>query len=164
MSYDLPSLGWLLAQPWTIPVIGVAAAGVAFLVGRVLFARAARAPAPPAKADAGPPVDVFVHGSSQERRATPRRRGNSVEVFLADSPDKSPVHGWVVDRSVGGLCLLVDKPVPEGAVLQVRPRTAPEATPWTAVEIRSCRAENGEWEVGCQFVKSPQWNVLLLFG
>ena len=65
---------------------------------------------------------------------------------------------------MGGLCLVVEKPLEEGAVLKVRPRQAPQTAPWTAIEIRSCRADGGEWEVGCRFVKQPQWNDLLLFG
>jgi hypothetical protein len=150
--------------PWTIPAIGVVVASFAFVMGRRLIAsRPAPTPAP-AAAPTGPPVDVFLHGSSRDRRAAPRRKGNNVEVFLAEAPDKEPIPGWVADRSVGGLCLMVERPVPEGAVWHVRPRSAPDSAPWTPIEVCSCRAENGEWEVGCRFVKTPQWNIMLLFG
>jgi hypothetical protein len=146
---------------WTIPVMGVAVAGLAFFAGRHWAGgRAHRTAHEPPPAD---PVDVFHQGSPTERRAAPRRKGNNVEVLVAESPDGPPVHGWVADRSVGGLCLLLDQPVPQGTSLFVRPRSGSGA-PWTPVEIRSCRADKGQWEVGCRFVKTPQWNVLLLFG
>jgi hypothetical protein len=36
--------------------------------------------------------------------------------------------------------------------------------PWIPIEIRSCRADGNEWEVGCRFLKPPPWNDLMLFG
>ncbi len=34
----------------------------------------------------------------------------------------------------------------------------------SALVVRSCR-KNGEfYEIGCEFEKTPPWNVLLLFG
>jgi hypothetical protein len=100
-----------------------------------------------------------------DRRSAPRRKeGNRVEVFLTDETRAEPLFGWVIDRSLGGLCLNVEKPLNEGSILNVRPRKAPKTAPWIAVEIRSCRPEGSEWEVGCRFLKQPQWNDLLLFG
>ena len=65
---------------------------------------------------------------------------------------------------MGGLCLIVEQPLKEGIVLNVRPRKRLRSAAWTAIEIRSCRADGDEWEIGCRFVKTPQWNDLLLFG
>jgi hypothetical protein len=149
----------LTALPWTILAIGIAVGCFAFVVGRRFLA-----PRPAEPAAAPPSEDVFLHGSQKERRSAPRRRGNSVEVFLTQAPDKEKILAWVADRSVGGLCLMVEKPVEPGSVWQVRPRTAPESAPWTPIEVRTCRAEKGEFEVGCRFVKTPQWNVMLHFG
>jgi hypothetical protein len=109
-------------------------------------------------------VDVFLHGSASDRRAAPRRKGNSVEVVLTAGEEKPPVHGWVIDRSVGGLCLMVEHPFEEGMTPNVRPRNCPDITPWTPIEVRSCRAQGSDWEVSCRFLKSPPYNVLLLFG
>jgi hypothetical protein len=145
---------------WTILAIGIVFGCFAFVLGRRFFTPRPGEPPPAEK----PPEDVFVEGSTMERRAAPRRRGNSGEVFLAEASDKEKLPAWVLDRSVGGLCLSVDAPLPVGSVWQVRPRTAPETTPWTPVEVRTCRPDKGEWEVGCRFVKTPQFNVMLLFG
>ena len=35
---------------------------------------------------------------------------------------------------------------------------------WSQMEVRTCRQEGTAWELGCQFVRTPSWNVLLLFG
>ena len=55
--------------------------------------------------------------------------------------------------------------VAPGAVLKVRACTAPESAPWTEIEIRGCRpAHKDAWEVHCQFLQTPNWAVLMLFG
>jgi hypothetical protein len=170
MTVPLPCvLAFLPEVHWSIPVVGLVAASLAFVVGRRFVAGRAVPPSAPGGEAAGAgapagPTDVFLHGSATDRRSAPRRKGNSVDILLAPKPEAEPIRGWVVDRSVGGLCLQTEKPVPQGSVMQVRPRSAPDSTPWTAVEIKSCRPDSGEWEVGCRFVKTPQWNVLLLFG
>jgi hypothetical protein len=74
------------------------------------------------------------------------------------------LQGWVVDRSVGGLGLRTEVPLPVGAVFNVRPRSATAIVPWTEVEVKSCRQHAAAWEVGLQFVRTPPWSVLLLFG
>jgi hypothetical protein len=158
-------LRFFTEQMWAIPVIGALVASLAFLAGRRWIT-----PRPPTVTR---PIEeetnletarLSKRKSDPDRRSAPRRKGNRVEVFLTDDLKRSPIHGWVVDRSMGGLCLMVEKALTEGEVWQVRPRQAPQTAPWTAIEIRSCRADGGEWEVGCRFVKPPQWNDLLLFG
>ncbi|HTU22351.1 MAG TPA: PilZ domain-containing protein [Gemmataceae bacterium] len=153
-------------QPWTIPLIGILVASLAFMVGRRWFV--VRSVGVPETAAGEPPSNLVTatmgKKSEPDRRVAPRRKGNRVEVYLTDSSKRPPIMGWVVDRSMGGLCLIVEQPLKEGAVLNVRPRQAPQTAPWTAIEIRSCRADSGEWEIGCRFLKAPQWNDLLLFG
>ena len=152
-------------QPWTIPLIGLLVASLAFLMGRRWFvARPASKPEKPVE-DVSPLLSTAkMKKSEPDRRTAPRRKGNRVEVHLTDDSKQSPILGWVVDRSMGGLCLIVEKPLAEGANFNVRPRTAPKTAPWTAIEIRSCRPDGTDWEVGCRFLKPPQWNDLLLFG
>ena len=150
-------------QPWTIPVIGLLVASMAYLVGRRwLVARPVVAEAP---ADSAVGLTTAAPKKNEpDRRSAPRRKGNRVEVHLTDDSKRPPLIGWVVDRSMGGLCLIVENPLAEGIVLKVRPQRAPQTAPWAEIEIRSCRAEGGDWEVGCRFLKTPQWNDLLLFG
>lgn len=167
MDSPLSLLNFLVDQPWTILVIGALSAGLAFLVGRRWFlpapVRPAAPPPDPGEGAVGLSTAVLKK-SAADRRTAPRRKGNRIEVYLSDDAKRPPLLGWVVDRSMGGLCLVVDKPLPQGSVFNVRPRKAPQTAPWVAIEVRSCRADDGEWEIGCKFVQTPQWNDLLLFG
>jgi hypothetical protein len=157
---------WFQDHLWTVPLAGLAVAGLAFLAGRRLFIREAARDA----FDPNGPSDAnFLQGVLTDRRALPRRKGNLVEVeVLADVPgNPEPVEasGWVKDRAMGGLCLVVNRELLPGTVIKVRPRpTQTISPPWTPVTVRSCRGSNGEFELGCQFHHTPSWNVLLMFG
>lgn len=166
MNSVLSLLTFFTEQPWTIPVIGLLVASLAFMMGRrwLVPRPAGKAGTPEEEGESNLITAKLSKKSEPDRRTAPRRKGNRVEVFIADDSKKNPVQGWVVDRSMGGLCLIVDSALTEGSVLNVRPRLAPQTAPWTAIEIRSCRPDGGEWEVGCRFLKQPQWNDLLLFG
>jgi hypothetical protein len=159
--------------PWTAPIIGVAAAFLFFLIGWLLVGRRKRVqpikpqyrtvPANPTPNPAE--EDLFIRGSAMERRSSIRRRGNAVAILISDAEAAAdPTSGWVVDRSLGGLCLSVEKEIESGMVLSVRTTNAPPEIPWVRVEVRSCRQVGHEYEIGCQFVRTPPWSVLLLFG
>lgn len=125
---------------------------------------------PPPPAPVAPPVgpkgkeDPFEKGSFGERRVALRRSGAMVKVAVADEHLEAQVPGWVVDRSMGGLGVLLEKPLPSGALLNVRPWDGGAMAPWVQVTVRSCVPEEGRWKAGCQFVKTPPWSVMLLFG
>jgi hypothetical protein len=152
-------LASLFDAPWMVPAIGLAAAGIAFVV--VWCFLAGRAPAP--KADEPPAADARYNVAPDRRRA-PRRKGSCVEVDLSPEGGGPPLHAWVLDRSVGGLRLLLDRPLTEGTTIHVRPRTDDEPLPWCPIAVRSCKFTKTEWEVGVQFVRTPSWNVMQLFG
>ncbi len=99
------------------------------------------------------------------QRATLRRDGNPVEVFvsLQDGIDE-PILGTVTDRSRGGLCLRVSESVPPTSLLKVRATHAPEGSPWVQLDVRRCEKQGDHWELGCRFTEDQPWNVLLLFG
>jgi PilZ domain len=149
---------------WVPFSVGISVGGLFLLSLRFVGKR----PAPVATAPRVKPsqeYDPFVQGSPTEQRKAHRRGGNPVEVLLAEKDSDSPHwRGWVLDRSVGGLCLGVPQEIPEGTVLRVFPVHAPAITPWTAIEVRSCRSSKDGFEIGCQFVRQPPWAVLLLFG
>jgi hypothetical protein len=152
---------WLADAFWIVPVIGGAACALAYLLGRrFLVARAGT----PSETDSAGDAAHFLQGVTRDRRCAPRRRGNIVEVELSESPNAPSVRGWVMDRSIGGLCLLMDQPIDTGIVLLVRPRNAAASVPWTEVTICSCREDAGQYEVGCQFHHTPNWSLLLMFG
>jgi len=162
LALDFPRL-----EGWVIPVVGVAAAGLALFLGRLLLARG-KSPSAPRKDAAsldGGSVDPFVYGSATEHRSSIRRSGNPVEVLVADAEVTTELgRAWVVDRSLGGLCLQVDNPMEAGTVLSVRASAAAQGTPWTQVEVRSCRQDGHRWQLGCRYVRTPSWSVQLLFG
>jgi hypothetical protein len=100
-----------------------------------------------------------------DRRGAVRREGQPVRVLLASPTFRNGVSdGYVLDRSTGGLKIATQAAVAPGTSLQVRASNAPDTVGFVTVVVRSCR-QNGEfYEVGCEFEKTPPWNVLLLFG
>lgn len=155
-------------EEWVITVMGVAVVGLAFLLGCLLGCllvgrRETRTTPKQKKSDRQ--RDPFLFGSATEKRASVRRGGNPVEVVLANPVFSEELgKAWVVDRSMGGLCLMSNAALRPGTILNVRPHNAPKGTPWTRIEVRSCRQESDHWEVGCKFERMPSWGVLLLFG
>src|SRR5262245_13523250 len=100
---------------------------------------------------------------TQERREAPRtRRQVRVQITDADAKDP-PVIAWVTDCSLGGLCLSVKEQTNPGTVLSVRPASAPPGVPWVQVRVKSQRSFEGNWELGCQFVRTPSYSVVLMF-
>jgi len=102
--------------------------------------------------------------SFTERRQTPRRWGDPVQVLIRDEyPANEPARGWIANRSTGGLGLSAPQPAVEGALLSVRTTTAPDTMPWTRVQVKGCNPSAGHWILNCQFVETPAREVLLMF-
>ena len=104
-------------------------------------------------------------GTGADRRTTVRREGTPVPVLLSSAaiPGANET-AFVVDRSRGGLKIVAAKSFPVGSPVQVRADNAPDNVPWVTVVVRSCRENGKRHELGCEFEKTPPWNVLLLFG
>jgi hypothetical protein len=141
-----------------IPLIGLLATLAAFWLGWRMLS-----PSNEPRVDI-PDEAEFLKGVTLERRAALRRRGNTVQVALGYPDQEATFPGWVIDRSQGGLCLLVENEIAPGTVMRVRPRTSSEPTQWIAITVRSCRAEGTQFEIGVQFQQTPNWNLLLQFG
>jgi len=100
---------------------------------------------------------------AERRRGEPRRWGNPQKVLLAgEFPE--PLPGMVVNRSDGGLALLVARPLEADALLSVRAQEAPERVPWVQMRVRHCHPEGREWLIGCQFTETVPWSVSVWFG
>jgi hypothetical protein len=146
-----------------VPIIGLTSTGLALLIGGVLLRW--RRSSPRLKQTALAVPDPFTHGSATEKRASFRRMGNPVKVLVSDEEARArPTEGWVMDRSVGGLCLSVPHEMSNNTILSVRTVSAPTEIPWVRVQVKRCRPLEGHWELGCEFVRTPTWSVLLLFG
>jgi hypothetical protein len=144
----------------SVAAVGIGTAGLALFLGRRFLVNPDEKTADGQDSSS---IGNVVFGSGAERRTTPRRRGSSVAAQLAVASDLDPIEVWVVDRSLGGLCLLSDTPVDNGSRLRVRP-CRPADQPWTQVRVRSCNHDREGWTVHCQFLHVPPMNVLLLFG
>jgi hypothetical protein len=157
-------------QVWLVPGIGMACTAFALAMGWAFLGKRRRPhlAAPPRKGPGEPsalPRDPFIYGSAAERRIALRRGGNPTAILVTDAERKGePIRGWVVDRSTGGMCLAITEQVQPGTILNVRAVNAPETASWIEMEVKSCRRETDSWELGCQFIKTPPWGVLLLFG
>jgi hypothetical protein len=150
-------LAFMTDLVWAAPVMGMVVCGVAFVLGRRFLSTPPPSPEVPDVADS-------LKGVTQDRRSTPRRKGNPIAVHLTAAQDTEPIVGWVLDRSFGGLNILIDNPIPEGTFLKVRPCKDGEALPWIDISVRSCRRSEGRHVIGCQFSRTPSWNLLLQFG
>lgn len=103
--------------------------------------------------------------SYADRRGAVRRDGPPVRVVVSGADFRNgAVDGFVVDRSTGGLKLVLPAGVAPGTTLRVRAANAPDTVGFVPVIVRSCRPGKDHFEVGGEFEKTPPWNVLLLFG
>jgi hypothetical protein len=152
---------------------GVAVLVLTFLALNSLLRR--RKPEPftlpeAAGANGKPPTENALNWAPPEqsyadRRGAVRRDGPPVRVVLSSPTFRNGVtDGFVTDRSTGGLRIAMQTAVAPGSSLQVRAVNAPDTVGFVTVIIRSCRKNGDHFEVGCEFEKTPPWNVLLLFG
>jgi hypothetical protein len=155
----------LLSGTWPVLLVGLGTAGLAFVVGWTTLRRRKPATTAAAADPLAPERDPFLSGPANDRRAASRRGGHPVTVVLSDPEEKAaPLQGWVVDRSVGGLCLMVSQPVPLGSWWKVRPADGPRTALPISVEVKTCVSAGAEWKLNCRFEKTPSYAVLLMFG
>lgn len=103
--------------------------------------------------------------SYADRRESVRRDGVPIRVLLSSTAFRNGVNdGFVVDRSTGGLKIVIRTAMAPGGTVQVRAANAPDTVGFVTTIIRSCRPEGDHFIIGCEFEKTPPWNVLLLFG
>lgn len=108
--------------------------------------------------------DASALPDSSDRRSYPRRK-RLLRVQVIDVLKNSEAFsGWVVDRSVGGMCISVDHEIEPGTPLKVRPTNVPASAPWVELRVQSIRPQDGTWDLGCAFLRTPTWEVLLQFG
>jgi hypothetical protein len=121
-----------------------------------------------------PPVDAAHHAGTlqttapkyaPEQRRSFRRGGNSIGLYYTyPGQENGPAQASVVDRSIGGICVMTPEVIPIGTILTIRPINAEEMVPWVDAEVCTCRPGDDCYEVGCRFVKTPPYSILLLFG
>jgi len=152
-----------LSHLWLIVPVAMAC-----VVGAVVFALLTRRKRPksfaPPKANNRDNWDEH-EDSFADRRNSLRREGQPVRIHLASPTIRGGQgEGYVLDRSTGGLRVAVQIPIPAGTMLQVKAANAPDTVPWVTIVVRSCCNGGQHFELGCEFDRTPPWNVLLLFG
>ena len=162
-AFEFPT--WLPADLGLPAMIGAGSA-LALILGLVLdrsFRRRPKPAPPPAPPEPPKPaVDPFEVGSAAEKRNSARRKGSPVKVQIrVPQVIDAPVDGWVLDRSSCGLGFCTTTEFATGTHLQVRAES--DEGPWLELEVRHARFENGEWHIGCQFIETPSWSLLLQF-
>jgi hypothetical protein len=162
-SFELGLLHW---ESWTVPAAGLACAGLALMMARIASGWRKPAPQsvpPPAKENL-PQQMHFEPPSYRERRAYVRRGDKLTKILISDAnASAEPFPGLVRNRSMGGLRLTVPRALEENSILSVRAADA-DNSPWVQVEVKWCHQRGESWELGCQFVRTPPYSQLLLFG
>jgi hypothetical protein len=159
-TFDLDGFNW---QTWLVPLAGAGPAVLILLLGRVALRK--RRPKVPLTNFTAPERDPFDYGSHSERRKSVRRVGKPIKVHLNYvNGEGKPFEGWITDRSIGGFGIMTYHPVEENSRLSVLVVDAPPMTPCVHVEVLRATADGSRWQLGCQYVNSPSWGVILLFG
>lgn len=110
-------------------------------------------------------IEPVEEAAVHDRRTEPRRRGNLLSVFISRvHGDPALINGWVVDRSRGGLRLLLDEQMDVGTLVKVCPSLGPGLFNWHRVEVKNVSQEKGSWLLGCKFVQQLSWESLRMFG
>ncbi len=150
---------------WAASIVGILVGGATLLLGQFLVSRGFGYEPPAPAAGRERRHDPFILGSQFEKRTSLRRTGNPVPVVITDPTEPGEeFEGWVMDRSVGGLCVSSPRAFPVDSYLSIRAANAPDVIPSVRVRVRHHRRQNGRFAVGCQYTESYPWSVLLLFG
>jgi hypothetical protein len=158
-------LGLLHWDSWTVPTIALTSAVLMLVLAFMVFWHRQPAPLPPSPKQRAL-QDPFEQGSFRERRASLRRRGKITQVLISNADATAePFPGLVFDRSLTGLRIAVCRAVEKNKVLSVRVVDSRANSEWIQVEVKRCRVKDEEsWELGCQFLRTPPYGQLLLFG
>jgi hypothetical protein len=97
-----------------------------------------------------------------DRRFSPRKK-KLLKIVIRDESNDEMFTGWVLDRSLGGMCLSVQRPLEAGGLLAIRRPNAPESIPWVEMRVRNVREQESTWELGCEYTRTPPWELLVQF-
>jgi hypothetical protein len=141
--------GW---ETWWIGLTALISVAVGLFLGRYLSLRGT-APADTEPAEQDRPHDEAYWA---EKRSSPRFQVRAMRVLLAESPNQTDfIEAVMLNRSLGGLGLSVDREIPAGKTLHVCICESERDNHWSVIEIRYCRPERGRWTLGCKFLETP---------
>jgi hypothetical protein len=137
------------------------------LIGSLGFWRRRSAdglPPAPSSATAANDSALSLGPPAGERRQSPRRYGDPIQVLIWDGRHGTePLRGWIVDRSAGGLGISSPEPITNGSFLSIRCALATESIPWIVVVVKNSHSSAGRWMLSCNYVNAPAQEALVLF-
>ncbi len=98
------------------------------------------------------PATRKLTGAASEQREYPRYETQPFPLRITLNQDGHEIEGLVLNQSLGGLCICVQKNLPEGAVLDLRGTENSGYRLQSQVIIKHCRPHRGGWALGCQYV------------
>jgi hypothetical protein len=105
------------------------------------------------------------NAGQSENRSAPRRSGSQIKVTISNPTTKKVLmEGWVMDRSQGGLNLLVPAHMVPATIVNVRRTAATRNTAPVQIEVRRCVQKGVRYQLGCKFVGNPSEKTLAQFG
>ena len=109
--------------------------------------------------------DQVEEAIDEERQQSQRVVGNPIPVLLAPRDgDDEVLSGWIVERSLAGLTLLLDQELPIESVWRIknaRPScTRPE---WVTITIEACLPEGNAFKLDGKFLQHPTWQDMQQF-
>jgi hypothetical protein len=108
--------------------------------------------------------DPFLNGAgSAEHRRTPRRGAASVAVLISRPRESEHVEGWVINHSLGGMCLSSPRTYEVDTILRVRPKRGGESPPAIEVRVRAVSAEGHQYKLHCQYTTQPSASTMMAF-
>jgi hypothetical protein len=113
-----------------------------------------------------PILDALEQSKFSERRQSVRRTGNPVAVSLTGRWTHELIcEGCVMDRSTGGLGIIVPQEFAVDTILCVRTLRNRDPLARVPIQVRHCRRlNNGEWMIGCQYRQERSSVQMLQFG
>ena len=154
-------------RPWGVTAVALAAPTLFWsmwkCVQRIARLRRARDQAHPPPQEL-PSSSTGPQRVERERRRVPRRTGAVTPIHMRDAISPDDELAYVLDRSTAGLRLSVRRALIIGLPIRLRAPNAPADSPWVDATVRWCGRSKDKFEVGCEFARTPPWNLLLMFG
>jgi hypothetical protein len=111
------------------------------------------------------PGETHFEINDLERRAWPRFQRRIRVLFLPDDCAlDEPYGGWIVNGSRGGVRLVLQTAgIAEGTVLSLRLPKSHGDSPWIPVRVLNLTMKEGEYELGCEFLRPVLQETAVLF-
>jgi hypothetical protein len=155
-SLDVPRAG-----TWLPAALGLLTSSILICGSRIVFhqrhTRSAKAGTDPANSLLRDPFRACF----AERRAAPRLPCEQIGVVVAGTETTQITQAQVLDRSLGGLSLLVTHRAVRGMLLALRRCDALPEAPWVQLRVEYCQPEQAGWKLGGQFIGSPALSAFL---